>query len=159
MSVQTWKRVLSSAEYVFQTYLLNVRLGQILVNKPQKYKTNYTDKILGTAMDALENVLAADSIYLSRYSLEQDFLKRRAYLQDAKAQVRSVATLSFVFLETVRKQDYSINEYVNDIDWLLGRMSSQEIEIGDMCEKCHKLISGLIKSDAELYRKYIRARD
>ena len=53
MSVQTWKRKLSNAEYIYQVYQLNIRLGEILVNKPQKYKTNYTDEIVKTALGAL----------------------------------------------------------------------------------------------------------
>ncbi len=53
MSVPVWKRKLSSAEYVYQTYQLNIRLGEILINKPQKYKANYADEIIQTALSAL----------------------------------------------------------------------------------------------------------
>ena len=56
MSVPTWKRKLSEAEFVYQVYQLNIRLGEILENKPQKYKANYTDEIVKTALSALENV-------------------------------------------------------------------------------------------------------
>lgn len=62
MSVPVWKRKLSSAEYVYQIYQLNIRLGEILVNKPQKYKANYTDNIIQTSLSALKHVQIADSI-------------------------------------------------------------------------------------------------
>jgi len=156
VSVQTWKRMVSSAEYVFQVYLLNVRLGQILENKPHKYKTNYVDEIIKTALGALEDVLASDSIYLSKFSLEQDFLIRRRHLQDAKAKIRSVSTSSFVFLETVKKQSCSIQEYAEEFRNGNLKMSHQELEIGDMCETCERLISGVLRSDKELYDEHIR---
>ena len=65
MSVPTWKRKPSSAEFIYQVYQLNIRLGEILANKPQKYKQNYTDHVVKTAMDALKHLQIADSIYLS----------------------------------------------------------------------------------------------
>lgn len=77
MSVPVWKRKLSSAEYVYQTYQLNIRLGEILINKPQKYKANYADEIIQTALSALKHVQIADSIYLSQYAKKEDYFLRR----------------------------------------------------------------------------------
>ena len=36
MSVPVWKRKLSSAQFIYEVYTLNIRLGEILENKPQK---------------------------------------------------------------------------------------------------------------------------
>lgn len=83
MSVQTWKRKLSSAEYVFQLYQLNIRLGEILINKPKKYKTNYADEIVRTALSALEDVQIADSIYFTKNSSEQESNAHRPHDQRA----------------------------------------------------------------------------
>ena len=155
MSVQTWKRKLSSAEYVFQLYQLNIRLGEILINKPKKYKTNYADEIVRTALSALEDVQIADSIYFTKNSSEQEYLVRRERLILARGKIQHVATASFIFLEIVRKHDYAsqINDTRN-----FAKIYDQEIEIGDLCEKCHNLISGIMKSDKEIYRKYIKAK-
>ena len=105
MSVPTWKRKLSGAEYVYQLYQLNIRLGEILVNKPQKYKQNYTDEIIQTALSALKHAQTADSIFLGKYSREKDFLIRREQLLLAKGEVQHVATACFIFLEIVRRHD------------------------------------------------------
>ena len=156
MSVQTWKRKLSNAEYIYQVYQLNVRLGEILVNKPQKYKTNYTDEIVQTALGALEDLQAADSIYLSKYALEQDFLLRRRHLLEARGKIEHVATACFIYLEIVRKHDYASQK--DRDDRLYAKLYEQELEIGERCETCYKLVSGVIKSDMELYRQYIRPK-
>ena len=155
MSVQVWKRKLSSAEYIYQVYKLNIRLGEILINKPQKYKTNYADAIIQTALSALEHAQIADSIFLSRYSSEADFLVRREHLQIAKGKIDHIATACFIYLEIVRKHDHA-GEAANGNDRVYAKLYEQELEIGEMCENCHKLISGVIKADNELYKKHIK---
>ena len=65
MAVPVWKRKLSSAQFIYEVYTLNIRLGEILENKPQKYKANYADDIIKTALEALEHLQIADSIYQS----------------------------------------------------------------------------------------------
>lgn len=155
MSVPTWKRKLSGAEYVYQLYQLNIRLGEILVNKPQKYKQNYTDAIVKAALAALEHAQIADSVYLGQYSKEQDYRFRREQLLLAKGEVQHVATACFIFLEIVRRHDHAGE---GESDRIYARLYDQELEIGELCERCHKLLAGVIKSDGDLYNKYIKAR-
>ena len=149
MSVPTWKRQLSGAEYIYQTYQLNIRLGEILVNKPQKYKQNYADEIIKTGLSALGHVQIADSIYLGKSFSERDYLLRREQLVLARGEIHHVATSTFIYLEIVRKHDYASDKYAKIYD--------QEMEVGERCEKCYKLISGVIKSDSELRNKYIKS--
>lgn len=155
MSVPVWKRKLSSAEYVFQTYRLNKRLGEILMNKPQKYKTNYADHIIKTAMSALEDLQVADSIFVSKYIKENDFMIRRKHLLEAKGKIQHVATACEIYLEIVRQHDYAKETLVGEFDRFL-KIYDQELEIGTMCETCHNLIKGVIESDNEIYKKYIK---
>lgn len=35
MSVPTWRRELSKADYMYQTYRLNVRIGEMVINGPK----------------------------------------------------------------------------------------------------------------------------
>ena len=158
MSVPTWKRKLSGAEYVYQLYQLNIRIGEILVNKPQKYKQNYTDKIIQTALEALEHVQIADSIFIGKYSKEVDFLMRREQLLLAKGQVQHLATACFIYLEIVRKHDYASQGENEKTGRLYAKLYDQEMEIGERCERCHELIAAVIKSDNELYNRYIKPR-
>lgn len=155
MSVPTWKRKPSSAEFIYQVYQLNIRLGEILANKPQKYKQNYTDHIVKTALEALEHLQIVDSIYLSKYSGEQEYRIRREHLLKARGQIEHLSTAAYILLEIIRKHDYA-SEGPQKSDRLYAKLYDQEMEIGDRCEQCYKLISGIIKSDMETYKKYIR---
>ena len=152
MSVPTWKRKLSNAEYIYQIYLLNIRLGEIFVNKPKKYKDNYSDAIIKTALSALNHAQIADSICLSKYSRPDEFGVREKNLILARGEVASIATESYIFLEIVRKHDYASQ---ND-ERLYCKLYDQEMEIGGMCETCYNLVSGVMKSDKEIYKKYIK---
>lgn len=153
MSVPTWRRVLSGSEYVYQTFLLNKELGRIFANKPKKYKQNYADEIIRTALDALKNVTVASSVFVSKSCRERDYLFRRERLQTARGEIVFVAIASYVFLEIVRTHDYaSEGERQEDI----AKLYDQELRIGEMTDLCYKLISGVMKSDTESYRKNIR---
>ena len=153
--VPSWKRTLSGSEFVYQTYQLNKELGRILANKPKKYKQNYCDEIIKTALSALRHLVTADGIYMSKYTIERDYLLRRQELQKARGEVTAVAVTCYVFLEIVRTHDFaSEGEHREDI----AKLYDQEMKIGEMCETCYKLIGGVMKSDTEIYNKYIRPR-
>ena len=139
--------------------MLNRRLGEILINKPKKYKQNYTDRIIQTGLRAYEDVQKADSIYLSKYSYEQDFFKRRDHLQEARGAVQSVASECGLFLDLVRHHDYAAQGGAADDGRNYAKLYDQALEIGGMCEKCYELISGVLKADNELYKKAIRGRE
>ena len=157
MSVQVWKRKLSSAEFLYQVYRMNIRLGEIMMNKPQKYKTNYADAIIQTALSALKHVQIADSIFMSKYTAEADYRLRRENLLLAKGEIDHLATACFIYLEIVRKNDYA-SQADEKGGGKYAKLYDQELEIGGMCETCHKLIAGVLKADGELYKKYIRPK-
>lgn len=46
MSVPSWKRSASKSEYIRLLYDLNVRIGQIVANKPKKYRGSYGDMLI-----------------------------------------------------------------------------------------------------------------
>ena len=148
MAVPTWKRKLSNTEYLFQTYNFCIRLNEIMANKPRKYKTNNIDRILNTAFDALKHCQTANSIFFQQNSSEQDYFTRRKFLQTARGEIQNVATISYIFIETVRRHDSESGE----------KLYKQEMEIGDYCENINRLIEGVIKSDTEIYKKYIKTR-
>ena len=54
MSVPTWERNESKTEYLNMLYELNVNLGKIIMNKPKKYRENYGDHIIKTALESLK---------------------------------------------------------------------------------------------------------
>lgn len=151
-SVQTWRRSLTRTQYAMEVYELTKRLPKIFSSKPKKYN-RIKDTIEAAADAALDNVLYADTIHMDRFAKEQDYLLRRKALQIARAKIRFVAVKSFSFLDAVRSGDYGA-----DVDELpeLGKIYDQMLEIGDRCLKAYNLITGVLRSDTEIYNKYIR---
>lgn len=149
MSVPVWKRKLSNTEFLFQTYNLCIRLNEIMANKPKKYQANNINRILNTAFDALKHLQTANSIYFHPNSPEQDYWVRRKLFQIARGEIQDLSTISYIFIETVRKHDYESAE----------KLYKQEMEIGDACEQINKLIEGVIKSDTDIYKKHIKPQE
>lgn len=148
MSVPVWKRKLSGAEYIYQVYKLNIRLGEILANKPKKYRNNYSDEIIKTALSALKHLQIVDDIFLTKWSSKQDYEIRHEHLHIARGEINNIATACYIFLEIVRAHDSEKYDKIYD----------EELEIGEMCEDCFELITGVIKSDKETYKKYINPK-
>ena len=151
MSVPIWKRKLSSAQFIYAVYTLNIRIGEIMANKPQKYKPNYADDIIKTALSCLEHLQIADSIYFTKYSSAEDYKLRRENLLIARGEVEHIATACFIFLEIVKKHDHASERK--------KKIADQELEIGDLAEKAYKLIGGVLDSDKEIYKTYIRPKE
>lgn len=148
MSVPVWERGLSKTDFVYQPYQLVIRLVEITANKPKKYRGNFSDQILKTAMEALKYLQVANEIFLTENSPEEDFIMRRRYLQAGEGFIKNLSTIFYIYIETVRKHDSE-----ND-----DRLHKQELEIGDTCNEIIKRIEGLKRSDRELYKKYIKGK-
>ena len=155
MSVPVPKRNLSEAEYLFQTKELNRRIGEIMTNKPKKYKTNYADKIINAGLDALGNLQIVDSVYFDQHSSEEEYRIRREALLKAKGYLAHVSTASDIFLEIVKHHDYA-SEEKNKHESV--RIAKQQLEIGGRCQECINLIDGVLKYDKGIYKKYIKPR-
>lgn len=148
MSVPVWKRGESRTDFLYDAYQLSIRLVEITANKPKKYKGNLSDQIIKTSLEALKFLQTANSIYITKDSPLCDFEMRRKYLLVGKAYIENLATIFYIFIETVRKHDSE-----ND-----DKLYKQEQEIGDLCNEAVKRIDGLIKSDKEIYNKYIKGK-
>ena len=159
MSVPSWKRKLSETEYVYRIYILNIRLGELLINKPQKYKLNYTDSIIKTALSALEHVKIADdikldkSVKISKTIFSKDYCIKRENLLLAKGKIDDIATKCFIYLEIVRKHDYSSD--CKKQERYFAKLYDQEMQIGEMCDECIDLLDAEIESDKKIYKKYV----
>lgn len=73
MSVPVWRRELSKADYMYQTYRLAIRIGEIVENGPKKYRGNYGDHLIKTSLSALEQAQVANSIFVSKTLPESDY--------------------------------------------------------------------------------------
>ena len=138
MSVPTWKREQAATEYLYQMYLFTIRISEICANKPKKYKTSYTDKIISLTCDAFTHARTANEIYVKT---KADYEQRRMHLLEAKGIILSVCTLSDIFLEICKKSP----------DCKKAKIIKEQETIGNFCYTITNLISGVIKSDAKRY--------
>lgn len=139
MSVPTWKRNESVAEYVWQIRQLNIDIAEIISNKPKKYKSTHSDLLVKTALEALANANMANDIYVQD---DKDYDTRRRLLIKAKGQLYNIALLSDIFLELCKKSP--------NCDRV--KCVKDQYRIGDRCKHCINLISGVLKSDKKRYK-------
>ena len=85
MSVPTYKRSASSAQFIYDLYTFNIRIGEICMNSPKKYRMNYADKIIQDSLDALKYARLANDIYINKSTTERDFMRMKEYLKMAKS--------------------------------------------------------------------------
>ena len=77
MSVPTYKRSTSSAQFIYNLYTFNIRIGEICMNSPKKYRMNYADKIIQDSLDALKYARLANDIYMNKSTTERDSMRRK----------------------------------------------------------------------------------
>lgn len=142
MSVPSFARKLSKTQFIYETFKLNIRLGQIVMSKPKKYRENYGDRIISAGLDALKFCQAANAIYMTENTSEADYLKRRAYLINAMVLIDNISTVSDIFLTLNYNQDGIKKEQIE----------RQEEYIGSTCREIHILIKGVIESDKKIFK-------
>lgn len=140
MSVPAWARKRSRTQYLYETFKLNIRIGEIVMGKPTKYRQNYGDRVINSALDALKYCQAANAIYMSENTNAADYQRRRSYLMNAKALIDNVSTTADIFLSLCYNMDGAKRDQID----------RQEEYIGSACRRIHVLIQGVIDSDAKI---------
>lgn len=105
VSVPAQKRKLSNTQFLWELHQFNIRLGEICMNTPKKYRMNYADFIIKSGLEALKYAQMANGIYLSKSIAEEAFNERELLLEKAKGITENIATTADIFLEHMRKLD------------------------------------------------------
>lgn len=143
MSVPTWRRDLSKADYMYQTYKLCIRIGEIVVNAPKKYRQNYGDHLINVSLEALEDAQIANSIFVSKNMSKTDYAIRRTALKKMMGKVHNISTSFKLYKDLIKKCDGE-----NPV-----KLNEQEQEIGERCAYTISLIKGIIESDRNRLRQ------
>ena len=139
MSVPTWKRSTSSADYIYYCFELNCKLGEIVMKKETKYRKTYGDHLIKTGLEALSHLQIANSIFIGKTATEAEF-------KEAVGLLEHLSTTAYIFIELVRNNGQESNQKLNN----------QEEYIGSKVEAIIRKTKGIIKSDAQIYKKYIK---
>lgn len=140
MSVPTWRRDLSKAEYIYSIFQLNKTIASIVTKKPAKYKANYGDHLVKEGLEALKLSQIANKIYVND---KTSYELRRSTLLQLQGVIDNISTSAYLFLELVRNNDSVSFEKIWD----------EENKIGDACYSINKLVNGILRSDRERYKK------
>ncbi|MBQ9000274.1 MAG: hypothetical protein IJ087_00275 [Eggerthellaceae bacterium] len=160
MSVPTHEREQSLAQFVETARVLNVEIAQTVANGPKKYMLTYGDRLVNLALDVYSETIQANSIHPSKgVRAEADYLQRRAHLIEARAKTHAVAALAQVYFEVLkaaRGLQRNKGEIMESDEKIARRskLNSRMERIGAICDKEIRLISGVLKSDTERFRKY-----
>lgn len=140
MSVPTWKRKLSSTEYLHKLFELNKEIASIVMKKPSKYRVNYGDYLIKTSLEALKLGQIANRTYVID---DISYEVRRSALLKLQGEIDNIATVGYIFLELVRQSDSIKSE----------KIFKEENKIGDACNQISKMVGGVIRYDREKYKK------
>lgn len=139
MSVATYNRSLSKTEYVNAIRELNVNIARIVMNKPKKYRQNYGDAIIKSALEALKFAQTANDVFVKNGMPVSDKALRRTMLIKAKGAIDNVGTASEIFLDLCKSQDGEDK----------AKILKQEQYIGGATFDIKRLLTAVIKSDEE----------
>lgn len=143
MSVPTYKRKVSSMQYVEELYQLNIDLGKRCNNGPKKYKENYYDYIIKTGLEALKYAQQAEELFIDNKTSFETFDCKVYYLRQCIGCVKNIATTCDIFFELAKDAGTITPE----------KCSKNEEMIGTQCNSIVKLTRGVIKADTERFNK------
>lgn len=106
------------------------------MNTPKKYRVNYSDHLIQNSLDALKFAQIGNSIYLTKETSDTEYKLRRECFLKARGIVMNVSTVSFIFLEHLRRA----GEDVKHID-------NKEEYFGRICGDIVKLLNGVMRAD------------
>lgn len=140
MSVPTWLRGISKAQYLMRLYQLNTRLGEIVYGHPKKYRQTYGDNIIKCGLSALNHAQVGNKIYMYPGTSEAEYQDRRKHLEQARGYLDTLSTVAYIFLELTAKCDGVKQD----------KILKQEEEIGLACVEISNMIKGVLDSDRKV---------
>ena len=141
MSVPSWLRSESKALFLWRLYRLNIRIGEIVVNHPTKYRATYGDQLINNALTALTHARIGNGIFMHIATTEADYQLRRKHLREAKGYTEAIAPIAYIYLELTAKTDGVKKD----------KILKQEEEIGLECAEISKMVKGVLDNDRKLY--------
>ncbi len=140
MSVPSWERDLSHTQFIYEAYQMCIDIGHIVMRAPNKYRPNYGDALIKDSLECLKYCRLANAIFMTKDTPEEERMRRRQYLLNARAIALHVSTVADVFFGLTRNVDGAKQE----------KLEKQQRRIGSYASSLNKLISGVLKHDKEM---------
>lgn len=146
MSVYASKRSESKAEFIKVAQDLATYTLEQIKKFPKSYQFNLVGDIYRLSSEIHENVLRANSYYIHKGMLEQDFLKREAHLADARSAIFALSgKLTMTFAAVMKGNNFlGDKKKASNIFKEWARLLNYEAA----------LVKGVIESDKKRYKRY-----
>lgn len=162
MSVRISDRSESSCQYMAAAGQLASRIGQIVVNGPRKYLMSHGDHLVRTSLDLYMHCQVANSIYMGKGpNFQRDYELRRRHLLEARGMVDHLCAAADIFLglsacgcEEPDEGDPEYERKIRKAQKARAKNTKRKHEVGKMCLELKRLLSGVIRSDYERFKKY-----
>lgn len=148
MSVSTWERELSKAQFVYSAHQLLDIVSDLAYYTPKKYRDTYCDHIINAAINAMECAYSANQIVLDKYMSNSDIRERKRLLGQAVSYAVLVGVIAEHFLEHIRHCD----------GVKLSFVEQYEDKIALKINELRMLTLGVMKSDRKRIDKIIKDR-
>lgn len=146
MSVYASKRSESKAEFIKIAQDLAIYSFEQIKKFPKSYQFTLVNDIYRLSSEIHENVLRANSYYIHKGMSEQDFLKREAYLADARSAIFALSgKLTITFAMVIKG-----NNFLGD----KKKTSNMFKEWARLLNYETALLKGVIESDKKRYKRY-----
>lgn len=136
MSVPSYERSESRAQFLQELHELCVRCGQIVMRKPTKYRATYGDRLINSCLDALQNAQFANHIYITKDTSAELKNLRKVSLTKARNLCYTIPSLAQIFLDLV-----------GEIDGGSSKLAKEKAYFGEKCGTIVRLIDGVLEND------------
>lgn len=135
MSVPTWKRSESSAEFLYLAFQLNKEIARITTKVPKKYRTNYCDELIKESLEAMKHLQIGNDIIVgnNEYLLYQ----RINHLSEAVGILDNILTVSYIFFEMMKNNGEVKNDWID----------RSEETIGNLCDSVIRMTKKIMEKD------------
>lgn len=146
MSVYASQRSESKAEFIKVAQNLATYTLDQMKKFPKNYKHNICDRLVNLALEIHEDVTRANSVYMHKNMLEQDFLFREKYFTKARSAIFTMSSLLTIVFAYILKG----NNFLGD----KKKASTIFKEWARLLNHEAALLKGVVESDKARYKKY-----
>ena len=152
MSVATYKRGESKAQFLDNLYKLNISVYGLVSKMPKKMQRIYGDKMINTALDAMKIAEVGNGIYLRNTTTQTSYEERIKCFEVVKGYVYSIMSIYNLSIDMMIE-----NCHINKVD--STKLVNNSLRTSKLCIDTMDLITNLIKSDKDRYKNYKNKTD
>lgn len=159
----------SKVEYLIAIKELTTKIINFVNNQNKSGKkpirNAMADQVCELSLKILESAYCANEIYISKYTCEADYIKRRDKLQEAQGDIKTLGISMEIYLNVLHNSYVKTTYNTKDENGNIMENKSTHKEISDYkyqttlkdvsisCNKILKMLTGVLKSDLDKFKQ------